>query len=476
MSDELFSYNEIDFILPAHKFKLRFSYITKEGLPFIREFVLRLLHVCALEPLELATYFNFSEREADEAITDLLQRGEVQYDDNGKIRLTPQSERYFPSIGSSPEISTLEEAQAQLIFELGAFNCLGLSHKYPREEWGHGIELTIDNEIKATSEQEASKHFQKQFYKILDDGYITNIPREGKDRARIYSMGSVKKIGSVPHRLTVKFSIDADGFPAERNDFDSLENSEAAHQSITTSLSTFAKRDNLTELIQSMDLLGDTWTSQLFNQVSIDVRTLIINRTKSRLGDDTGVPILGQLYSEKNWMNIKENIERILPKIKNSATGKKLDIVWLAPSDRFWRTSYRLPESAISFVGFVQNLKKEQSINAPIIYLPVHDKHDNQWNRDLNGQSGLSNITSNIHGLLEGFLNGNVEVIVVENNFVAVCYHVVKADSLPVTMPLGFLSTNLSIINSVQKVVFEYVKGMSSFEEPNSIGVLKSNK
>jgi hypothetical protein len=40
-------YHEIDFLLPAQRFNINFSYITQKGLPFVREFVLRLIHLGA---------------------------------------------------------------------------------------------------------------------------------------------------------------------------------------------------------------------------------------------------------------------------------------------------------------------------------------------------------------------------------------------------------------------------------------------
>jgi len=105
-----FMYHEVDFILPAHRFNIRFSYVSKKGLPFIREFILRLVHISSITPLQLAKYFDLSKREVDEAIGDLIERGELTYLDDGKIALTGTSTAYFTSMGSVPEVSTVSEA------------------------------------------------------------------------------------------------------------------------------------------------------------------------------------------------------------------------------------------------------------------------------------------------------------------------------------------------------------------------------
>ena len=54
MSEELnIAYHEVDFLLPVHRFDIRFSYVTKKGLPFTREFVLRLIHISPMLPSDL---------------------------------------------------------------------------------------------------------------------------------------------------------------------------------------------------------------------------------------------------------------------------------------------------------------------------------------------------------------------------------------------------------------------------------------
>ncbi len=463
-------YHEIDFLLPVHRFNVKFSYVTKEGLPFIREFVLRLLHLSALSPLEIATYFGFSKREADEAISDLLDKGDLQFNDEGKVELTSQSKGYFVSLGSTPQVSAVKETGAALSFELGAFNCIGKGRT--NEKWNHGIKLIIDNEVIANSQKLASENFQRQFYQILEKEFITSIRvPDGPDRPRLYTMDSVTKLGQEPLRLTVKFSIDLDGVPIERDDFDSLEDSERAHELITTTLSESQRANNLTEIAHAMGILGDNWTRDLFNDASIDVSALVRDRAVALLDDGGVVPLVGPLYSQNNWDFIQEHLNAILPAIEKRSDEEKLDMIWVAPSDRFWEASHRLPASADSFVNCVRALKCEQVVNPPVMFLPVSGDDDRRtiakWKRE------LGNVLGSTHGLLEGFLDGNVEIILVENRYVVVCYHVYKAESLPVTLPFGFISKNIDIIKGIQKIVLDYTKGISSFDKPNDIGCLK---
>ena len=462
-----FVYNEIDFILDAHKFDVRFSYVTKEGLSFVREFVLRLLHISPLSPIQLATYFGFSKKEASEAIGDLLNNGDIQYSADGKIELTRQSLSYFTSLGSTPQVATLTKKSVYLIFELGGFNCLGTKQR--KGEWDHAIKLDIGHEIIANSQVLASSSFKKQFSRILEKGYITGLNgQDGADRPRIYTIDSVKKINQEPLRLTAKFYLGGDGVPIELNDFENLDDSEPVHELIATSLSKLKIPSNLDEIYHAMDELNDSWTPKLFNESSIDVIALDIKRKLSMHEDVSVVPLLGQAYSQQNWELIHTDLIKILPTIKNS-TNEKLDMLWIAPSDTFWEASDRFPVISGIFLDCVRTLKCQQFINTPVMYLPVSNESDTSWAKK------ISNIEGDIHGLLEGFLNGNVEIILVENKYVAVCYHY-RSESFPVTLPFGFVSKNIAIIKSIQKVAFKYIEGMASQDNPNHIGILDKHK
>jgi hypothetical protein len=77
-----------------------------------------------------------------------------------------------------------------------------------------------------------------------------------------------------------------------------------------------------------------------------------------------------------------------------------------------------------------------------------------------------------LHGLIEGFLGGNVEVLHFEGEFVVVVYHVSLPDSYPVSLPVGFISSDIDVVSAVGRLVTKYVEGSSGFERPNDCGLL----
>ena len=63
-------------------------------------------------------------------------------------------------------------------------------------------------------------------------------------------------------------------------------------------------------------------------------------------------------------------------------------------------------------------------------------------------------------------------MIFMEDQFVTVLYHLAKPDLLPVTMPVGFISKDKSIVRKIQSLANDYVDGMKSFDQPNNFGAL----
>ncbi|HDX6775539.1 TPA: hypothetical protein RPO53_004676, partial [Escherichia coli] len=157
------NYHEMDFLVPVHRFNIQFSYVTKQGLSFIREFVLRLVQLAPMKPSQIATYIGLNKDEVDEAISDLMDKGDLRFNGQGLVELTPQSTGYFDGIGNPPKTSSIQETGAALSFELCGFNCIGNKRKFDR--WKQGIELKIDNKKLSCTENLAKETFQKEFYK-----------------------------------------------------------------------------------------------------------------------------------------------------------------------------------------------------------------------------------------------------------------------------------------------------------------------
>lgn len=463
-------YHEIDFLLPAQRFSINFSYITQKGLPFVREFVLRLIHLAPMSMSQVATFFGFSRKEVQEAIDDLVERGELTLSENGRLTLTEKSSGYFTELGEVPRLSLLRDSTACLSFDLATFSCLGKDNT--SEKWKAGISIKVNDENVASSQAHVEKHFQRQFHEILQNGFLSiSLTQDEKDSPNVYTVNSVDKIRPMPVRLPVQFKVDEDGRNVEREDFEMLKSSDYVHEQISLELDRLARPSNFGEIAKIMSEIGDGDTLKLFDsqgssvnlQFFEDLAKLEANSQKKR------TTFLGPIYSSANWELLQKHLAPLIKARKESkADVGQTPFLWVAPSDPYWGKSSNLHVRVSELLSTAST--KEKKLYSLTIYLPVSGLDDQrtvrQWKREFDPNS------DRVHGLIEGFLGGNVEVLHFEGEFVVVVYHVSLPDSYPVSFPIGFISTDKEVVSAVGRLVKEYLEGTSGFERPNDCGLL----
>ena len=463
-------YHEIDFLLPAQRFNINFSYITQKGLPFVREFVLRLIHLAPMSMSQVATFFGFTRKEVQEAIDDLVERGELTLSENGRLTLTEKSSGYFTELGEVPRLSLLRDSTACLSFDLATFSCLGKDNSSEKSK--AGISIKVDDENASCSETQVEKHFQRQFHEILQKGFLSrSLTQDEKDSPTVYTVNSVNKIKQMPVRLPVQFKVDTDGRSVEREDFEKLKNSDYVHERISLELDRLGRPSNFGEIAKAMLDIGDGETLKLFDSkgssVSLqffeDLARLEANSQKKR------TTFLGPIYSSANWGLLQKHLAPIIKARRESkADVGQTPFLWLAPSDPYWGKSSNLQVRVSEILSMAST--KEKRLYSPAIYLPVSGPDDQktarQWKWEFDPNS------DKVYGLIEGFLGGNVEVMHFEGEFVAVVYHVSLPDSYPVSLPIGFISADKDVVSSVGRLVTTCLEGSSGFERPNDCGLL----
>ncbi|WP_371875090.1 hypothetical protein [Duganella vulcania] len=465
-------YHEVEFLLSAQRFNINFSYITQKGLPFVREFILRLIHLAPMSKSQVANFFGFSHNEIQEAIDDLVERGELTLSEDDRLELTEKSSGYFSEIGEVPRMSLLQDSTACLSFDLATFTCLGKN--ISQEKWRLGIPLKIEDENASHSEALVEKHFQRQFHEILHKGFLAkSLNQDGKDSPTVYTVNSVNKIRQMPFRLPVQFQIDSDGRSVEREDFEALNSSDYVHERISLELDRLAKPSNFGEIAKSMLEIGDGDTLKLFDSKGAAINLQFLDDL-SRLefnGQKRRKTFLGPIYSSENWAQLQKRLAPIIKARRESkADIGQTPFWWIAPSDPYWCKSSKLHSRLSEFVNMART--KEKKLYSPTIYLPVSGADDfrgaRQWKWELDPYTDEAN------GLREGFLSGNVEVMYFEGEFVVVVYHVSLPDAYPVSLPLGFVSTDQDVVSSIGRLVKAYINGNSGAERPNDCGLLSS--
>src|SRR5690606_28360556 len=111
-------------------------------------------------------------------------------------------------------------------------------------------------------------------------------------------------------------SIDPEGVPVERADFEALEDSSVVQELVTDALASARKPVNFKQVAQAMVALEDQKTKTLFNDHSVDIAKLLAAQQSGKINDGEWIPFLGPLYSKANWELISEYFEMQLAAIK----------------------------------------------------------------------------------------------------------------------------------------------------------------
>jgi hypothetical protein len=449
-------YQEIDFLIPVHRFKINFSYTRQKGMRFVREFLLRLIHISPMKPWQIATYFGFSKIELNEAINNLVNNDELEFSDDGDVVLTPLSESYFSKSGDSPEMLAFFEEFISLSYELVGFN--NIKKFIENKDKRLGLKLEVDNEIFANSGKEVKLVFQKNFLKYFQDKILLtrDIDRQGK-QPHLYSMGSVIKTSAYTLRLSNEFRIDFDVRPIERSNFSELGDSSSMHDFITKKLSDLQKPDNTEQLFRAMD--GET--KKFFStKTFFDMNKLLQTRVEllSEKNNLKPIPFVGATYLKHNWDLIIDQLIKLNKNHTNSNKGEIPDLIWIAPIDPFWGKSQKLGSCISDLIQSESTKgKKAQRLFNTNIYLPLlaEQSHNNFFHQIKYDYKDFWE--NNMSYLDKGYSNGNIEIILLPKSFVVVNYHFSIPNVLPVTLPIGFISTNINIINDVQKEIEKFI-------------------
>ena len=466
--DTEYIYNELDFAFPAQRFNIQYSYISKKGLPFIREFVLRLVHLAPLSKHQVLKYFGMSSSEVDEAISDLVDREELTLSAEGKLILTAKSSSYFTKIGDPPRVSNIQDAVATLSFDLPTFTCVEIPRV--RSNWKACLTPEFELGNMSDSEKMAEKSFQLQFEEILDKGYLKSLqPDELTERPAVYTVNGVQKLGQVPFRLKTNFRMGSRGEAVERDDYEQLNNSELMHELVTSELSRLCKANNSVSISKAMMKIGDEETLELFDSSS---NVIDPHRLHEMNVNSNGRPtFIGPLYSLENWEAIQQALTPILVSHATDKLQKESGkFIWIAPSDGFWGKSDRFTASFSQFLHRASTA--DRKIYSPLLYVPISDDADvgaaRRWKNEFQHEHEF------VHGLVEGFLDGNVEILHLEGQLSVVSYHFSLPEQFPVPVPIGFLTTDKEKVKKIGSLVSEYLGGIESFDKPNDCGLISS--
>ncbi len=443
MSNQKITYNQIDFVVKAPRFHIVFSYMSDKGVAFVREYLLRLLKITSCKPEQIAQYFGFNQHETEVALADLEQHKWIICQNDGLIALSAEGQRLFQENQDSPHIPTLKECGGEYRMELLDRNFLKKNDCDKNRQ--QAIELAIEPKVLSESSEIARKKFQNRFRQLMEDE-IVEVKNETGDIEKdisLYKIDAIEPKGSPDYfRFTQQFELLPEtGEDKERHDVPAITHQENIQQAITAQLEQFDHHDNLCELRNSMEEIGDDDTLKVLFGGKLDFTEFL--KVYQKYEQQNGLYFLGQIYHQENLF---EQINQILDK-PNKKSPKKL--YWLAPSDIYWGKQRKIHDK-------IQNLIDKQKNGYDFrLYLPLpseRNQHEKQeW---LNHFKDISDKV--LYGFCEGFLDGNTEILFLEDKFAVVCYHA-KLSSYPVTLPIGFMTTDIKKVNHIIRLAKNYL-------------------
>ncbi|RIX22991.1 hypothetical protein D3X60_18435, partial [Acinetobacter baumannii] len=207
MSNYSIPYHDVDILIPAQKFEIKFSYTSSQMPNFIDSMVMRLLRISPMSVKNIANFLGMNQRESRIVLDQLITNNEIELKQDGLFHLTNKSMKYFTTVDSIPKIASILEHTHGLVYELTNFNYIA---QKPDTNM-YGLKLIASNEHAANSESIVRDRFQKQFYQLIEDEIITLKKMDG--RPVIYKMGTVKKVTECTVRKSLDLNIDAQADP-----------------------------------------------------------------------------------------------------------------------------------------------------------------------------------------------------------------------------------------------------------------------
>lgn len=458
MSEQRTPYNQIDFVVKAPRFRIIFSYMSDKGVAFVREYLLRLLKITPCKPEQIAQYFGFNQHETEIALADLEKQKWIIWQDNGLISLSAEGLRLFQNDQDSPHIPTLKEFGGEYRMELLDNNFL--QKKYCDKSRQYAIELEIEPKVLSENQEIARKTFQNRFRQLLMEDDIISLSEED---ISLYKIDAIEPKGAPDYfRFTQAFELLPEtGEAKERHDVPTVVHQENIRQAITSHLDKISHRDNLRELRESMERIGDDDTLKVLFGGQLDFDGFL--KTCQKYEQQSGLYFLGQVYHQEPMF---EKINLILDKLDKKQPQK---LYWLAPSDIYWGKQQKIHDK-------IQNLVDKQKQGYKFrLYVPLPEEHNRREKQEwLNQFRDISDAGKMLYGFCEGFLNGNTEILFLEDKFAVVCYHA-KLAEYPVTLPIGFMTTQKEKINHIKSLVNNYLNSdlfNSKDHDGNDFGLL----
>jgi len=448
---------QIDIAVPVQAFRFEFTVVGRTELAFIREFVLRLLKVGEMTSDQLAKFLGLSEKEIRVVISQLYDLKEVSIGNDGYLSLTAESLKYFDAGDDRPKVRSVFDRTHTFKFDLYNFDHVHSSVKTSPPL--RAIKLIPAPAISSESTVHAKLAFLRSYKDIFEKELIKFNGIDNLHNIELYKLSDIRKSKDHHVRITLRFNLDVERNTIERSCNHNLYDSSVIPGVVNEYLSVTSVANNIKSVAKAMDLFDDglsldCLTSDGFDGTGYDIKLRSESSVKNRTEH-----FIGALTLSHNWEKLYKSIKSLISKAP-SGKGNAPQVIWVAPSDRYWIQS----ETMFNSLKSLMNLVGENNFS---LMIPIDGGNDREGIRNWRFQ--LGELKEQSEKIDSGFLEGVVELIIVPEHLAVVVYHLQQPNEA-ITIPLGFITEDRSMVKKIKESYESYLDGYSESLESRRLG------
>lgn len=437
--------NIISVLLPARKFKIFCAVTKEEVLPAVEDFACRLLILLSeINTENLSQYFGLSLHESEILISSLVEKKLAKFNEKGALE--PSSlllNKNNNDFENETSLIKFEEVSESVIFDLLTLKVLP-NTRYSDIKFGV-LEIPADQKTLNIGVEQVIEEFSSQFKSFLE---LTKKSKKDIENTKLYKVMHCEKdkFINVPLEIEFKLSPTDSGLPkVSREVRSNNKNNYILSYELEARISDFLlnlKSDNNkgVKFLDFCSIFDDKVLIKYFENNQFNFSNWLIDRD-SRLtgyGSSDTKGILGPIYIEQN-----SNIffKELLKAKKNIDTSKNNPILWLTSRTPFWGVN------GVDLSRFndklIDSLKSDiaDPLLVPFFYEQNEILLKNRYSLRL--QNGAMLCGEN--------LIDNIEVLFIKGVIAVVQYHLVPDPNSSITVPIGFITTDLNRLEKISK-------------------------
>lgn len=423
--------SQIDFLIPARKLLVDYSYTEQRQLPLISEYILRLVYIMdRLSVTELESYLGLSSYESDIVLRQLHGQGLIDINDHG-IRLSEYSYRRFAEAdGDTSRFFEYKDASALFGIELLSDTILPSGTYIRNRGFGHVME--IDQTLQNFRER-AIDAFSKGFHYFLGEYGKSERASNSQELYKVSAL-TIQDDGFATSRVNVE--IDTRNLRLYTS-HDQVKDSEALYSShLMTEVNKFLLSGEKPDLEYTHHLKAHNRAFKdpfliryTLNDSRFDLVAALAAYEKWLSPEDKSILVVGPMASSENISRIRSLAETSDSFLKNEAkeTGNAKSISILNEMPSLWGRSelYRDFDQCFGRPSFTLVSPDSLLYRASDIKNHLHSMSRNPVAQSMYFVSPLTEVY-----LLPGLLG-------------IVQFHFPCAQTSRVTIPIGFATTDL---------------------------------